>query len=150
MRSSRDACIYQRADVGQIPQRQRLSFCGCTEGHLDHLVEVTVIERTVVADADDRSAHQVGDGARIEVVDEESHVLVEPAPLVKLMGKAIDRHVGDREQAAEANPEVSAELIAVLRFEFSLRWRQRRTNGIVNEIEREFRAAITDPAILWA
>ena len=58
----------------------------------------------------------------------------------QLVGEAGDRHVGDRQQPVEDDPEIAAELVPVLVFKLRLRRRQRRTDRVVREIQAQLAA----------
>ena len=75
------------------------------------------------------------------MIDQQAHVFVESAPAIELVGEAAYRHVGDSEQAVEADA-VGGKFVVIPRFELGLRWRQRRANGIVDEIEHEAAAGV--------
>ena len=51
------------------------------------------------------------------------------------MGKALDGHVGDREQGVESHAEVTRQRFAVVGFEVRLRRWQSRSHRVVHEVE---------------
>jgi len=54
---------------------------------------------------------------------------------MKLVGEAFDRHVGDREQTVEDDPELFPEFIAKLCLEGFLRRREEGADRVVDEVE---------------
>jgi hypothetical protein len=51
-----------------------------------------------------------------------------------------DWHVRNREQMVKLDPEVAAKLLATVRLEVRLRWWQKRTDRVVDEIEPQLAA----------
>src|SRR5690348_6852635 len=94
------------------------------ERNVQHLVEIAIEEPPVIANADQRAAHQTIDGRRIEMIDEQSHVFRVSSIAHQLPRKAIYRHVRDRQQMIEADPKQISEMPPILSFEFMLTRRQ--------------------------
>src|SRR5262249_55003537 len=67
-----------------------------------HLVEIAIVQSTFPSHADQGSAHQVLDGGRIEVIDQQSHVLGMHSRAIELVGEPCDGHVVECEQAIKA------------------------------------------------
>jgi hypothetical protein len=54
---------------------------------------------------------------------------------MEFVGEAFDGHVGDREQAVEDDPELTAQFFAILGLEGFLGWRQERAHRVVDKVE---------------
>jgi len=75
-----------------------------------HLIEVAIVKGAVPSHADERTAHEGGDGCRIEVLHQQVHVLRTGSAPLEEIGEALDRHVGEREQPVKLDIEVIAQL----------------------------------------
>src|SRR5262245_15623548 len=137
VRSGRHGGAVERRQVVQVPHRA----CPVpAERQLQHLVEVAVVETSVVADADERPTHETVHRRGIEVVHEERHVALRRAPPGQLLREPVDRHVRDRQQAVEGDTEAVRQLAAVVGLELLLWRRQVRAHGIVDQVEPERRS----------
>ncbi len=65
------------------------------------------------------------------------HVLVERPLGYERRSEALDRHVGKRVEAREADAKALAQVFFVLGFQSGLRGRQHRSLRVINEIERQ-------------
>src|SRR5262245_14212956 len=128
-----------RLELGEGPQVEDAAR-SAAERELEHLVEVAVVERAVEAHRHRLATHELRHGAGIEVAHEQRHVLGRPPIALERVREALDRHVRQREQAPEADPEARAELRAVARLELGLRRRERGALRVVDEVELEPRA----------
>jgi hypothetical protein len=63
--SGGDGVVREYAEVVDIKNRSRRSW----RDDLECLIEVAIIDRTVVSDADEVATHQVRDCGRVEIVD---------------------------------------------------------------------------------
>src|SRR5882757_5587766 len=95
MRGSRDRAAVQGVEMVEIPDG-RCARAIRGERNFEHLIKIAIVDLTVPANADEAASHEAGDGGGIEMVHEQTHVSVEIAGIVQLMGEARDRHVGDR------------------------------------------------------
>ena len=73
--------------------------------NLQGLVEITIVDRAVVGHADEMSAHQPLEIARVEMIDEQRHVRGVFAVAFEFMGESLDRHIRDREETIENDAE---------------------------------------------
>ena len=87
------------------------------------LIEVAIVDRAIVRNADHAATHQVRHVLGVEMIHEKLHIGLVFSVSVELMGEPLDRHVRDREQAIEDDSKMPAELLAIRRLEFCLRGR---------------------------
>jgi len=135
MRRGRNSIAFEFAEIVDVENRS--TWAGRED--FERLIEVAIVERAVVSDADEATAHQTLCVVRVEMIDEESHVGFVPAIAMKLVGEAFDRHVGDREQAIEDDPESTPEFIAILGLERFLGRREEGADGVVDQVESQLR-----------
>ena len=87
---------------------------------IEHLVEIAVVELTVITNADQRAAHQAVDCARIEIPFQEIHIDAVLALAPQLFFEPVNGHVGDGQQVMELNSEALAKMLLVVGFELCL------------------------------
>src|SRR5437867_11223331 len=83
-------------------------------GQVEHLVEVTIVERAVPPDAHQPPAHPALDRPGIEFLYEQLHVALVRALLQQVLEEPADRHVGERQELVEGDAEARAELPLVV------------------------------------
>ena len=71
------------------------------------------------------------------MIHQQRHVLALVPEASKLIGEALDRHVGDRQQMVELEAESVAQFLMIARLQFGLRGRQKSADRVVHEVERE-------------
>mmetsp|Transcript_9090 Transcript_9090/g.22419 ORF Transcript_9090/g.22419 Transcript_9090/m.22419 type:complete len:422 (-) Transcript_9090:156-1421(-) len=101
------------------------------------LVEVAIEDLPVPPNRHQVRAHQPGYRGHVEVAHEQLHVLLEFAAAVEEVSEALDRHVREREERREHDPEVLRQLGAVLSLEGCLLGRQERPQRVVHQVEGE-------------
>jgi hypothetical protein len=126
-----------------VVQRQRVEHGARRRGvelHVEHLVEVAVVQPAVVADRERAAAHHARRRRRVEGVDERRHVLDRLAARLEELEEARDRHVGDRVQAVEDDAEAALHLALVPRLERRLIAGQEGTHRVRHQVQLEPRA----------
>jgi len=93
MGRGRNPVAFEFAEIVDVENRP--TWAGRED--FERLVEVAIVERAVVPDIDEAAAHQALDVVGVEMIDEKPHVGFVLAVAMKFVGKAFDRHVGDRE-----------------------------------------------------
>src|ERR1700745_2325970 len=116
MRSSCDAPSPQAAEALKVPNRQAEPI----HTDFEHLIEVAIVKHSIPSNAHERPAHQAGYDRRIEMLDQQFHVLCTFSTAVQEVGEALDRHVRKGEQAMKLDREVFAELVLVVRLQAAL------------------------------
>ena len=71
------------------------------------------------------------------MVHEEAHVRLALPLAHEELREALDRHVGDREETVELDPEAAAELVLVARLELRLWRREKGADRVVDEVQDE-------------
>jgi two-component system LytT family response regulator len=120
----------------QVPQ---MAARTATRPHREpeHLVEVAVVQPALPVDADQVAAHhRVEVGVAVRGA-QQRHVGGESALGHQRRPETLDRHVRERQQVVEADPEALAEHAPVVGLERLLGRRQRRALGVVDEIQQE-------------
>lgn len=87
------------------------------------LIEIAIIERTVVSDIHSVPAHHERHGLGVEIPHEQVHVTLEGFGLPQVVKEALHRHVGYCKEMVEFDAVLLPELLLVLRLERSLLWR---------------------------
>ncbi len=103
----------------------------------EHLVEVTVVEGAVPTHGDGVAAHDASGGSGIEGVGQSLHILIVVAALQEKLKKSADRHVGDRVEAIELDAMARSEFFSKLRFDGLLLGREKGSDRITDEIQRQ-------------
>src|SRR5262249_52913724 len=132
-----------RKHTGQVPALARVVF----ERQIEHLIKTAVENIPPPIDRNQVSAHHVVEiGIEVRAL-QQSEVAIELAVGNKDRAETLDRHVGERIELVENNAVALVEHAFVVVFERLLRRRQRRSLGIVDEIEHEpgLRAPIAQP-----
>ena len=83
------------------------------DGQVEHLIEVAVVEIAFPIDRDERAAHQIVDGSRIEAVDQFLHVQLVLLLTQQIIEKAADGHIRDGVQTIELDSVSLVELHSV-------------------------------------
>ena len=103
--------------------------------HLQHLVEITVEDRSVPANRQQRATHHMACGDRVETVSQQTHVVIQLSLLEQKTGVALDRNVGNRQQMVELNAKPFSKFVFVVRLELGLIGRQRWTRWVEHQIK---------------
>ena len=133
MTRCRDELALDFFELGQLPD----ALDSSPERKIEHLIEIAIVEAAVVANGDEPLAHQFGNGLGVEIRQQERVVAFCEAFAFEGVGEPSNRHIGDREQAVKFDPKALSQLGSVLLLEFDLRWGERRSDWIVDEVEAE-------------
>ena len=114
---------------------------------IEHLVEIAVVQGAVPAYGDCVAAHDACRGSGIEGVGQSLHVLIVVAALQEKLKKSADWHVGDRIEAVELDAMADPEFFSKLCFDRLLLGREKSSNRIADEIQRQStaRLAVAEP-----
>src|SRR6476661_6609426 len=104
----------------KVPNRQAEPI----HADFEHLIEVAIVKHSVPSNAHERPAHQAGNDRRIEVLDQQFHVVRAFFIAVQEVGEALDWHVRKSEQSMKLDGEVLAEVALVLSLQAALIGRQ--------------------------
>ena len=115
-----------------VPEELGLSV---TPLHTELLVEVTVEDVALPADAQGIAAHKTLDGTWIEGVAQEVHVGVQFAAVLEPAIEAGDGHIGDAEELVKFDTEVLLQLAFVVSLQLCLVTGEEIAIGIVNQIQ---------------
>src|SRR6478609_2679987 len=127
----------------KVPNRQAQP----SHADFEHLIEVAIVKHSVPSNAHERPAHQAGNDRRIEVLDQQFHVVRAFFIAVQEVGEALDWHVRKSEQSMKLDGEVLAEVALVLSLQAALIGRQTCAQRVVYKIQLQLRAwhAISEP-----
>ena len=103
-----------------IPNRRRSARL--FQFHVQHLVEITIGKPAVIANADERPAHQPVHRRGIEILFQKVHVGVMPALALQIFLKAVNGHICDGKKLVELDAKMFTQLLFVVGFELRL-WR---------------------------
>ena len=103
--------------------------------HVQHLVEITIVEITLIIHAYHGAAHQGRQGLAIVAVAQQLHVVVELIMGQQHRTETTDRHVGNRQQMIEAQTEMRHQFTLVVSLQRRLGRRQRRASGVINKVK---------------
>src|SRR3989338_7959194 len=96
---------YLDSSSHSIPQR-----------HIQHLIEVAIVDGTLPSHAEKAQTHDVIQGCRVETIFQKLHVLVIlPSQSEKLL-EARDRHVGETVETIEDDAESLLKNLLVVRL----------------------------------
>src|SRR5262245_30912569 len=107
------------------------------KGQIEHLIEIAIVDLSLPADAYEVATHHVVERHRIEVSFQQLYVTIVFAAQFQVRGVAGDRHVSQAKKPVEHDAELFAEYLSIVLFEFVLRRRQVRSNGIVDQIQNQ-------------
>ena len=113
-------------------------------GHIQHLVEVTIVQITLIIHAQGIPAHHGFKIVAIVVVAQQLHVIVELVMRQQHRAEAADGHIGDGQQAVEAHAEALVQLAVVVRLQGRLRRRQMGAHRVVDQVQGQRRIAVAD------
>ena len=109
----------------------------------EHLIEVTIVDRAVMSDGERGPAHHPSRRLGIEELDQSPHVRLVEVPATQKPTESPDRHVRHREEPVEHDPVPVPQLPLVVGLEGCLGARQRRSTGVVYQVESEFAAFLS-------
>src|SRR5262245_36569887 len=119
--------------IGQVQALARVVF----ERQIEHLIEIAVVDVAPPIDRNQVSAHHLVEvGVEVRAL-QQVEVAVELAVGNEDRAEALNRHVGERVESVENDAVIFAEHALVVVLERLLRRRQRRTLGIIDEVEHE-------------
>ena len=149
-----DLAIFERIRI-DVPKKQRSIVIAAVVGtprcgvrsaqradptvplHPELLIEIAVVNFTTPPDADRVAAHEAFDRRWIERFDQELHVLLEPIVVAQVSGEPADRKIRKRVKPVKHNSEILFQFPFVIGLKLVLRRRQKRADGIVNEMQRQ-------------
>ena len=134
MRIGGDVLTLKGFEVIDIPDREGWTLRRAPQC----LVEVTVEDLPLVVDADQIQTHEMGKCLWIEMVNQAPHVIGVLAIAFEFMSKALDGHVGQRNQTIKGEIESFSEDPAIVGFEIELRRGQRVADWVVDEDQFPF------------
>lgn len=118
---------------------------GCAERHLQHLVEIAVVDIPAPIDAHQIAAHHVLEVLAMISVLEQRHVVAELVLGNQHAAKTLDRHVRDREQTVELDAVLVEKMLAIIRLQLHLGRRQRGAARVVDQIELQAAVLLAIP-----
>ena len=117
---------------------------------IEHLVEVTVVERAVPTHGDRVATHDAGRGNGVEGVGQSLHILLVVAALQEKLEKSADRHVGDRIEAVELDAMARQEFLSKLCFDRFLPGREKGSDRIAAQVQGEAAIGTAIPECIQA
>ena len=109
------------------------------DGHVEHLIKITIIQLSVPADRDHGSTHDAGGGLGVVGRDQPAHIGFMLIGADEEFQEAADRHVGERVETVENDAVAFEEFAAKVGFDRFLTRGQERADGVGDEVERQGR-----------
>ena len=141
MRLRSDRITLDRQGViEQIPQMADTALGGQTQ----LLVEIAVIQMPLPVDTEQLATHHCREIGGVVRFLQQALIVRQATLQLQLTGKALNRHVGQGEQAIEADVQ-GPELAFVIRLQQRLGWRKGWTLRIEHQIQGSFRITAAVP-----
>ena len=102
----RDAAARPSGEGFNVPDCSRATRL--FQLHVQHLVEIAIVELAVVTDTDQRAAHQAVHRCRIEILLQQIHIGIMLALALQVFLEAVNRHIGDCQQVVKLDPVLFA------------------------------------------
>ena len=102
---------------------------------VQHLVEVTIVKKTLPIDAKQATTHQRLHIGLTKVFPQQVHIFGVLALRQQYRPKTTNGHIRNRHQVVKANAKSIFQLTSVLRLQRLLRRRQHRPHRIIGQIE---------------
>src|SRR5207237_8187129 len=120
-----------------VPKKKRAAIFPL---HFKLLIEITIANFPSPADANGVATHQTINRGWIKILDQQLHVLLQFVVVSQIGGKTRDRQIGDGVKVVEDDAEMLAQFVFVIGFELGLGRRQKRTDWIVDQVQRQIGA----------
>src|SRR5688572_31991460 len=106
-------------------QRRNLESLACRirQRQVEHLVEITVIDRPIPANADKTATHHLVQRDSVEVSFQQFPIAFVLAAQLEMRRIACDRHIREAKQLIEHDAEFFPQDIFIVLFELLLGWR---------------------------